>query len=128
MRTRRIVQASLVSAAMAGSALFVGGQASGSAPAPADKPAGPSIMDCSHDHSNKDSGEGRVDADWLRYRVGPHTSCAALGQEPRGTLIYYHCFVGDFPNSWTWGRVSGTNKQGWFADRYLSDDGARKRC
>lgn len=83
-----------------------------------------SPLSCSHGHSNKDSGEGRVDADWLKRRSGPHTSCTAYGQEDRGTLIYYHCWDSGTGGSWTYGRVAGTNKHGWFKDSYLSDGGA----
>ncbi|NGY65178.1 hypothetical protein G7043_40370 [Lentzea sp. NEAU-D13] len=88
-------------------------------------------MDCSHSHSNKDSGEGRTTTD-LRYRVGPHTHCAALGLAGKNTLIYYHCFTyGDEAGglrAWTWGRIAGTQKQGWFADAYLSDNGSTEAC
>lgn len=86
------------------------------------------IQSCSHDWSNKDSGAGHVDADWLMRRSGPHTYCGAYGQSPDGTKIYYHCYVGIWPNSWTHGRVAGTDDYGWFADKYLSDDGATTPC
>ncbi len=101
--------------------------------APADKGTEPAQItsDCSHKHSNKDSGEGRATTT-LRYRVGPHTRCAAPGQVAKGTLIYYHCWtygdwVGEGQNrkrTWTWGRIDGTQTAGWFADAYLSDGGA----
>ncbi|KRF16927.1 hypothetical protein [Nocardioides sp. Soil796] len=85
---------------------------------------------CSHSNSDKDkSGYGYVDADWLRYRVGPHPSCTSLGQAARRTKIYYHCFTfTDNDGTWTHGRIAGTNKQGWFKDSYLSDNGSMVKC
>jgi hypothetical protein len=93
-----------------------------------DSGGGMTTMSCSHSWSNKDADYGHVDADWLRRRSGPHTSCTALGQAARGTRIYYHCYVGIWPNSWTHGRIAGTNQNGWFADRYLTDDGSVEPC
>ncbi|WP_219151245.1 hypothetical protein [Amycolatopsis sp. TNS106] len=88
-------------------------------------------VDCSHSHSNKDSGSGRTTT-VLRYRTGPHTTCEALGQAGDNTLIYYHCWtsgesVGGV-STWTWGRVAGTQRAGWFSDKYLSNGGSTKKC
>ncbi|OXM57617.1 hypothetical protein CFP71_07320 [Amycolatopsis thailandensis] len=88
-------------------------------------------MDCSHPHSNKDSASGRTTT-VLRYRTGPQNNCTALGQAARGTLIYYHCWtsgesVGGV-STWTWGRVAGTQHEGWFSDKYLDDGGSTKKC
>lgn len=101
--------------------------ASATAAAPT-QPADVAAKSCSHSWSNKDSGQGYVDADWLMRRSGPHTTCNALGQAVDGTKIYYHCFVGHYPNSWTHGRIAGTNQNGWFFDKYLDDHGSSKRC
>ncbi|WP_144023939.1 hypothetical protein [Amycolatopsis keratiniphila] len=80
---------------------------------------------------NRDYRKGRTTTT-LRYRVGPHTSCAAPGQVGKGTLIYYHCYVvGDMvngSNGWTWGRIAGTQKAGWFASAYLDDGGSMTYC
>ncbi|SDU00052.1 hypothetical protein [Amycolatopsis keratiniphila] len=88
-------------------------------------------LSCSHSHSNKDSGSGRTTT-VLRYRSGPHTNCSALGQAGDNTLIYYHCWtsgesVGGV-STWTWGRVAGTQREGWFSDKYLSNGGSTKKC
>lgn len=99
------------------------------ATAPSAGDGGPSTMSCSHSHSNQDADSGYVDADWLRYRSGPHTSCAAKGQAADGTKIYYHCYTTtNNDGTWTWGRVAGTSHQGWFSDDYLSDGGSLERC
>ncbi|UUV35677.1 hypothetical protein NQK81_20285 [Amycolatopsis roodepoortensis] len=95
-------------------------------------PADPvQTLSCSHGHSNKDSGEGRT-KERMRYRSGPHTNCSSYGWVAGGTLIYYHCYTtGTEVNGnpfWTWGRIAGTQKQGWFSDHYLSDGGATKHC
>ncbi|MFD6067174.1 MULTISPECIES: hypothetical protein [Amycolatopsis] len=99
-------------------------------------PADPvQTLSCSHGHSNKDSGEGRT-KQRMRYRSGPHTSCSSYGWVAGGTLIYYHCYTwgqtigegSEAKSSWTWGRIAGTQKQGWFSDYYLSDGGALKEC
>ncbi|PXY20554.1 hypothetical protein [Prauserella flavalba] len=122
--TRRLA----VLAALSAATLMFAGVASAAA-APAETGDAVSTMSCSHSHSNKDADHGYVDADWLKRRSGPHTSCEAWGQEPRGTKIYYHCYViTDGGDSWTWGRVAGTQKQGWFNDDYLSDGGSLEEC
>lgn len=88
--------------------------------------------DCSHGHSNLDDDSGRVSASALARRAGPHLTCTALGQASNGTLIYYHCYtVGqsvDGVNTWTWGRIAGTNQQGWFWDGGLNDFGSFRPC
>ncbi|MFJ4103221.1 hypothetical protein [Amycolatopsis japonica] len=105
--------------------LSVGGVASA---APADPVQ---TLSCNHGHTNKDSGEGRTKTR-MRYRTGPHTTCSAYAWVDKGTLIYYHCWtVGESiegKRTWTWGRIAGTQKQGWFSDYYLSDGGATKQC
>lgn len=116
-------------AVVAATLVSVGGTATA---APAGTHAGPvQTMDCSHAHSNKDSGSGRTTT-VLRYRTGPHTSCEPLGQAGNNTLIYYHCWtsgesVGGV-STWTWGRVAGTQREGWFSDKYLSNGGSTKKC
>ncbi len=123
MRSMKVLGAAL--ALTAGSLTLAG-------PAPAAVPTQDrgdvSTTSCSHSWSNKDSDYGYVDADWLMRRSGPHTSCTALGQAADGTKIYYHCYTGIYPNSWTHGRIAGTNQNGWFADRYLSDRGSAEPC
>lgn len=100
----------------------------GAAPAQADPIQ---TLSCNHGHTNKDSGEGRTKTR-MRYRTGPHTSCSAYAWVDKGTLIYYHCYTRgeniNGTNSWTWGRIAGTQKQGWFSDYYLSDGGALTPC
>lgn len=54
---------------------------------------------------------------------GPPTNCPAKAQASNGTKIYYHCFVGSFDNTLTWGRVAGTDNQGWFKAEHLDDAG-----
>ncbi|MFI9452038.1 MULTISPECIES: SH3 domain-containing protein [unclassified Amycolatopsis] len=120
----------LVLPGVAAATLLGAGGVAGAAPAGAQtEPV--QTMSCSHSHSNKDSGEGRAKTD-LRYRTGPHTSCAAPGQVSKGTLIYYHCWTAGGEaggkHTWTWGRIAGTQTAGWFADAYLSDGGATKQC
>lgn len=100
------------------------GVATTASAAPQQQKADVAPLSCSHSHSNKDSGEGRVDATWLKRRSGPHTSCTAYGQEKDGTLIYYHCWTRGTGGTWTYGRVAGSQKYGWFKDEYLSDNGA----
>jgi len=102
--------------------------AASAAPAPTRDSGEPTTTSCSHNWSNQDADSGSVDADWLLRRSGPHTSCTALGQAARGTKIYYHCYVGVSPNTWTHGRIAGTNQNGWFADKYLSDGGSAEPC
>jgi len=115
----------LLAGTAAGAVLPVGAAAT---PAPNRASGDATAMSCSHDWSNKDADYGYVDADWLRRRSGPHTSCTALGQAAEGTKIYYHCYTGSWPNSWTHGRIAGTSQDGWFADEYLSDDGSVEPC
>lgn len=127
---RNLVQQAVVAVPLiAAAVLGVGGVAAAAPAGSVNESAQP--RDCSHAHSNKDSGEGRTTVD-LRYRTGPHTTCTALGLAVKNTLIYYHCWtVGQEVNgkrTWTWGRVAGTQRYGWFADAYLSDGGARKQC
>jgi hypothetical protein len=128
---RTSVQKAMIAMPLVAAALLgVGGVAVAAPAGTANEPM--RVMDCSHPHSNKDSGEGRTTVD-LRYRTGPHTSCTALGLATKGTLVYYHCWtrgteVLPGKDTWTWGRVAGTQKQGWFYDGYLSDGGATKRC
>jgi len=123
MRSMNVLGAAL---ALTAGSLTLAGQAS--AAVPTQEPAEVSTMSCSHSWSNKDDDYGYVDTDWLMRRSGPHTSCSALGQAAEGTKIYYHCYVGSFPNSWTHGRIAGTNQYGWFNDPYLSDLGTAVHC
>ncbi len=128
---RLITRTSRVPLAIGGLLLAGTTMAAVPAGAAAPAPAGGgemTTMSCSHSWSNKDADYGHVDADWLMRRSGPHTSCAALGQASDGTRIYYHCYVGTYPNSWTHGRIAGTSQNGWFADRYLTDGGSSDPC
>ena len=128
---RNSVQKAVVAMPLVAAALLSVGGAAVAAPAgTAEEPVGV-MNDCRHSHSNKDSDQGRTTED-LRYRTGPHTDCTALGLATKGTLIYYHCWtVGDSVNgtrTWTWGRVAGTQKHGWFSDEFLSDGGSGRPC
>ncbi|MGW0583736.1 hypothetical protein ACWD25_49315 [Streptomyces sp. NPDC002920] len=64
-------------------------------------------------------------ADALARRRGPSTSCDAYGYSNSGTWVYYHCYVfGETINGdpkWLWGRVAGTEQEGWFSHAYLLD-------
>jgi uncharacterized protein YraI len=84
-------------------------------------------MSCTHAHSDQTTATGRTTTE-LKFRAGPHQTCAQRGVAADGALIRYHCWtVGqmiDGVDTWTWGQVSGTNYYGWFSDRYLNDGGA----
>lgn len=54
----------------------------------------------------------------LKYRSGPSTSCAALGQVASGTTVWIWDFNAD--GSWAYGRIGGTTTRGWFAAQYLN--------
>lgn len=127
---RTSFQKAMFAIPLVAAAVFGGGGVAVAAPVGTSNEPVPTT-DCRHSHSNKDSGEGRTTAD-LRYRTGPHTSCNALGLAVKGTLIYYHCWTSGTmvggKRTWTWGRVAGTQKEGWFSDAFLSDGGSKRPC
>ncbi|WFE37477.1 hypothetical protein [Micromonospora sp. WMMD998] len=83
---------------------------------------------CSYGHHNYSDESGYVTASSLARRSGPYTSCDAYDYVSRNTMIYYHCWTyGSTVNgitTWTYGRVAGTSREGWFSDAYLSGGGA----
>ncbi|MFI9202812.1 SH3 domain-containing protein [Streptomyces sp. NPDC053048] len=91
-------------------------------------PAVEQLLSCSHGWSNKDSGSKKVTASGVRYRVGPHTSCDALGQIPQGATVYYHCYTRTQDDgTWSHVRIKGTERQGWVKDTLLGG-GSLKLC
>lgn len=83
---------------------------------------------CTHpSHTNNSSSYGYVLVDALARRSGPSTSCGAYGYANNNAKIYFHCYVvgesidGD-PN-WIWGRIEGTQQEGWFSMKYLNNRG-----
>lgn len=52
----------------------------------------------------------------VKYRTGPSTGCAALGQIPKGKKVYLWDTHG---NHWQYVRIAGTNKRGWVATKYI---------
>lgn len=90
------------------------------------------LADCSHGHSNRDGRSGRVSVSALWRLSGPHRTCNHLDLAYNGQLIQYHCW--DFGDevqgirTWTYGRISGTDRAGWFWDGGLNDGGAQVAC
>ncbi|MER0242981.1 hypothetical protein AAHZ94_13305 [Streptomyces sp. HSW2009] len=86
---------------------------------------------CATAHHNNDGGSGKTTAKTAR-RSGPYRSCTNWGSVNRGVKLWYHCWttgtVVDGKNHWTWARIEGTNKEGWFSAAYLDDGGAKKHC
>lgn len=101
---------------------------------PADGPV--TLAPCSYYHRNPDEGYGYVRASSLARRSGPYFGCDTLDYAAYNTKIYYHCWRwGDSVtvngvtwSSWTYGRIAGTSREGWFSDAYLSNGGAGIQC
>ncbi|MCD9195233.1 hypothetical protein [Streptomyces albireticuli] len=86
------------------------------------------LLNCSHKWSNKDAGKEKATANGVRYRVGPHTSCSALGQIAKGTTVYLHCYTTTKDDgTWSHVRVKGTDNQGWVKDSLIGG-GSLKLC
>ncbi|UQI46019.1 hypothetical protein M1P56_17510 [Streptomyces sp. HU2014] len=86
------------------------------------------LLSCSHSWSNKDADKEKVTKSGVRYRVGPHTSCAALGQIDKGATVYFHCYTRTQDDgTWSHVRIKGTDRQGWVKDT-LIDGGSQKLC
>lgn len=91
-----------------------------------------SAASCGQVGVDRHVGSGKVTASALTRRSGPFTSCAALGQVSQGTTIQYYCFeIGSAVEGnklWTYGKVVSTGQKGWFASKYLEDNGAAIGC
>ncbi|GAA0491519.1 hypothetical protein ACFQ2B_16430 [Streptomyces stramineus] len=86
------------------------------------------VLDCSHKWSNKDADKAKVVKNGVRYRGGPHTNCAALGQIPKGATIYFHCYTNTKNDgTWTHARIKGTDNQGWVKDSLIGG-GSLEKC
>ncbi|MFF9348238.1 SH3 domain-containing protein [Streptomyces sp. NPDC014734] len=115
----------------AGAALVGGGLlfAPGASAAPAATASDVGILSCSHSWSNKDAGYGTMQSTNVNLRVGPHTSCGAVGQVQAGQKVYYHCYTTTVNDgTWTHLRISGTQRQGWVKDTLLPGGGSTKAC
>ncbi|MFD0381375.1 hypothetical protein ACFQ2B_00040 [Streptomyces stramineus] len=78
------------------------------------------LLGCSHRWSNKDADKAKVVKNGVRYRGGPHTNCAALGQVPKGATVYFHCYTRTKNDgTWTHVRIKGTQRQGWVKDSLI---------
>jgi hypothetical protein len=78
-------------------------------------------------HTNNSAGYGYVVGGALARRSGPSTSCGIYGYATNNVKIYYHCYtIGEFINTdpyWVWGRIEGTQQEGWFSMDYLNSEG-----
>lgn len=114
-KSLRIVTATLVTAVSSASLMLM----------PTAAVAAPA---CTHpSHTNNSSSYGYVLVDALARRSGPSTSCDAYGYANRNAKVYFHCYVVgesiDGEPNWIWGRIEGTQQEGWFSMKYLNNRG-----
>jgi uncharacterized protein YraI len=102
----------VVTAAL-GAGLLIAPSATAAEPASVSSPA---TAKCNVQGQHALSWESRATTT-VKYRSGPSTSCAALGQIASGTPVWIWDFNAD--GSWAYGRIGGTNTRGWFAAQYL---------
>ncbi|MFI6053388.1 protein kinase [Streptomyces violascens] len=80
-------------------------------------------------HANNSNGYGHT-AQGTHLYTGPYAACSYVTAVKSGVKVYYHCYVTNAQgNKWIYGRIEGTNTEGWvFSDKSPLDSGTLARC